>query len=296
MKNEVMEKAKNKKEPFYLLNDKIVKKLFTNGSKASEEFLYLIISTVLKIPKEKLKRDFKLLHPEIGLNDKNINSEADLVFENENYYISLEINYNNYKSLIGKNFSYVCILYLRDIKNKKDYKNLKEIYSINIDGFDYFGRNEFIYESELIENKLLKRNLEIHYIDINLEYLQKLGYNDIINKEEIEKACYIFVCQNEEILDRIYGDSYMSEFKKEAEKLSSELDEMFYYDKEKLDQEIAFNNGLTRGIKEGLKEGKIAGAKEKSLEIAKNMLEQKINIDLIEKSTGLSKEEIENIR
>ena len=288
MKNEVMEKAKNKKEPFYLLNDKIVKKLFTNGSKASEEFLYLIISTVLKIPKEKLKRDFKLLHPEIGLNDKNINSEADLVFENENYYISLEINYNNYKSLIGKNFSYVCILYLRDIKNKKDYKNLKEIYSINIDGFDYFGRNEFIYESELIENKLLlKRNLGIHYIDINLEYLQKLGYNDIVNKEEIEKACYIFVCQNEEILDRIYGDSYMSEFKKEAEKLSSELDEMFYYDKEKLDQEIAFNNGLTRGKKEGLKEGKI--------EIVKKMLSRGDSLDDIKEITGLSKEEIENL-
>ena len=292
MKNEVMEKAKNKKEPFYLLNDKIVKKLFTNGSKASEEFLYLIISTVLKIPKEKLKRDFKLLHPEIGLNDKNINSEADLVFENENYYISLEINYNNYKSLIGKNFSYVCILYLRDIKNKKNYKNLKEIYSINIDGFDYFGRNEFIYESELIENKLLlKRNLGIHYIDINLEYLQKLGYNDIINKKEIEKACYIFVCQNEEILDRIYGDSYMSEFKKEAEKLSSELDEMFYYDKEKLDQEIAFNNGLTRGKKEGIEKG----IKEGKIEIVKKMLSRGDSLDDIKEITGLSKEEIENL-
>ncbi len=79
----------------------------------------------------------------------------------------------------------------------------------------------------------------------------------------------------------------MSKFKKEAEKLSNELDEMFYYDKEKLDQEIAFNNGLTRGKKEGLKEGKI--------EIVKKMLSRGDSLDDIKEITGLSKEEIENI-
>ena len=33
MKNEIIDEKKNKNEPFYLLNDNIVKKLFTNGSK-----------------------------------------------------------------------------------------------------------------------------------------------------------------------------------------------------------------------------------------------------------------------
>ena len=83
----------------------------------------------------------------------------------------------------------------------------------------------------------------------------------------------------------------MSKFKKEAEKLSSELDEMFYYDKEKLDQEIAFNNGLTRGKKEGIEKG----IKEGKIEIVKKMLSRGDSLDDIKEITGLSKEEIENI-
>ncbi len=48
MKNEVIdEKEENKKEKFYMLSDQIVKKLFTNGSKASEDLLYLIISKAI---------------------------------------------------------------------------------------------------------------------------------------------------------------------------------------------------------------------------------------------------------
>ena len=72
----------------------------------------------------------------------------------------------------------------------------------------------------------------------------------------------------------------MREFRKEAEKLSSELDTMLYYDKKKLDQEMVYNNG------------KEDGANEKSLEIAKKMLNENEPIDKIVNFTGLSKEEI----
>ena len=288
MKNEVIDEKKNKKNSYYLLNDNIVKKLFTNGSKASEEFLYEIISTALKVPKENLKRDFRLMHPEIAVNNKMINSEADLVYENDKIYISLEFNYNNYKELLSRNISYVCCLYLKDLQHKENYKDLKEIYSINIDGFDYFKKNQFIYESEMYEkNLLLPRNLNIHYIDINLEYLKKIGYNNIVS--ELEKWCYIFVCDNDQVFDEIYEEgSFMREFRKEAEKLSSELDTMLYYDKKKLDQEMVYNNGKEDGLEEGIEEGE----KKKSLEIAKKMITRGDNLDDIEEITGLSKEEI----
>ena len=296
MKNEVIdEKEENKKEKFYMLSDRIVKKLFTNGSKASEDLLYLIISKAIKVPIENLKRDFKIMHPEIALNDKNINSEADLVYENDKIYISLEINYSDYKSLSKKNFSYVCCLYLRDLLPNSDYKNLKEVYSINIDGFDYFGQNKFIYESEMIEkNLLMPRNLGIHCIDINLEYLEKLGYNNIT--DELEKSLYIFVCNNKNILYELYEEgSFMREFLKEAEKLSHDLDELLYYDKKKLDQEMVYNNGKEDGIEQGIEQGIEEGEKRKSLEIAKNLINQEISIDVISKATGLTKEEIENL-
>ena len=45
----------------------------------------------------------------------------------------------------------------------------------------------------------------------------------------------------------------------------------------------------------GRNEGRIEGKTEEKLEIAKNMLKQNMNIDLISNITGLSIEEIENL-
>ena len=278
--NNAVKQNKNKEERFFMLNDNIVKKLFTNGGKESEDFLYAIISAAIKIPKNKIKRDFKLIHPEIAVNNKMINNEADLVYENDNIYISLEFNYNNHSSLLNRNISYVCCLYLRDLQHKEDYKDIKHIYSINIDGFDYFGKNRFIYESEFIEKTLLiSRNLNVHYIDINLAYLKNKDYNELTN--ELERNCYLFVCNDDNVLDELYEEgSYMRKFRDEAKKLSSELDELLYYDKRKLDQEVVYDNGREDG------------ASEKAIEIAKKMLKENIEISTIVKISGLTEEEI----
>ena len=50
--------------------------------------------------------------------------------------------------------------------------------------------------------------------------------------------------------------------------------------------------GIKEGIKEGIKQGREQGEKNKQLEIAKKMKEEKIPIEKIEKITGLSVEEI----
>ena len=44
------------------------------------------------------------------------------------------------------------------------------------------------------------------------------------------------------------------------------------------------------------KNGKIEGKKENSIEIAKKMLKEKVPVEMIEKFTELSKEEIEKIK
>ena len=46
----------------------------------------------------------------------------------------------------------------------------------------------------------------------------------------------------------------------------------------------------------GLAEGEAKGQKEKQIQIAKNMLDEKMDIKLISKITGLSKEEIEKLK
>ena len=286
MKNDI-EKKNKKVEKFYLLNDKIVKKIFTSDEELGKKVILRILSNILKIPVKKLDDNFEIVYPEIGLNKYNINSEADLVYKNKKAYFSFEFNYNNYQSLVNKNFSYVCLLYVKDIKNKEDYSNVKEVYCINIDGFDYYGYDEFIYESEMRERKIgIPLGIKIKYYNINLAYLKRMGYNDIIKEKDfIKRLMYMFVCNDEEFLDKLYeGDEMMNEFRKKVNDVLENIDVLMYYDRDKLLREGAYDDGKEEGIKEN------------KIEIAKNLINQKINIDIISKATGLPKDEIKTLQ
>ena len=58
----------------------------------------------------------------------------------------------------------------------------------------------------------------------------------------------------------------------------------------------AERKGLERGMKKGIEQGIEQGENNKSIEIAKNMLNKNMNINIISEVTGLSKEEIENLK
>ena len=51
----------------------------------------------------------------------------------------------------------------------------------------------------------------------------------------------------------------------------------------------------SKGVDDGIEEGKIEGAKEEKIQIAKKMLKEKVIIEFIIKVTGLSKEEVEQL-
>ena len=54
--------------------------------------------------------------------------------------------------------------------------------------------------------------------------------------------------------------------------------------------------GLKKGLKDGLDKGLKEGERNKSIEIARNMLNLNIDINVISKSTGLSIEEINKLK
>ena len=53
--------------------------------------------------------------------------------------------------------------------------------------------------------------------------------------------------------------------------------------------------GLEKGIKEGIEQGIEQGENKKSIEIAKALLQNNVDINIIINSTGLSKEKIESL-
>ena len=51
-----------------------------------------------------------------------------------------------------------------------------------------------------------------------------------------------------------------------------------------------------KGVDDGIEEGKVKGAREKQIEIAKKLLKLKVEMEIIIETTGLTKEEIEKLK
>ena len=94
--------------------------------------------------------------------------------------------------------------------------------------------------------------------------------------------------QNEK---EIREDDIMDEAYEELERLSSDLGIIGLYDKEKVEQKI-INTRLLDAERRGKKEG----INERNIEIAKNMLNENIDILTIQRVTGLPKEQIEELK
>ena len=58
----------------------------------------------------------------------------------------------------------------------------------------------------------------------------------------------------------------------------------------------AKKEGIEEGKAEGKEEGKAEGKKEEKLEIAQNMLKDGMNLEIVMKYTGLTKEEVLNLK
>ena len=279
---------------FPLLKDKVAKKLFTER-KVGLEYLRKIISLAIGIPMDMIDKDIKLIHPNIGVNKNIVNSEADVVLENGEFYVNLEINYYNNETSDLKNGLYLCHLLLRQVKKAKEYEALKKVYQINLNSYDALGKEEFIYHSKLYEKKYhIERSDFIEIIDINLEKLRQIDYNTLIKSDDmtLEKTLYLFVCDDIEKLNAIYeGDKLMKKLMKENEDLLKNFDEMLYYDRDKMFLNACYDKGYSKGESIGYSKGK----QERNIEIAKEMLNKGMKLKDIIDITGLTEKEIKEI-
>ena len=135
----------NRKDNLVIINDKYIKKLFSDPS--MEGYVKKVISLVTDIALKELNHGFKMLHPDIGVGRNTVDSEADLIYIYRDAYINMEMNMVYSKTLDIKNYVYTNQLFLRDISSSKDYQNARKVIQINIDNYDRFGKNLFVYQS-----------------------------------------------------------------------------------------------------------------------------------------------------
>lgn len=269
------------KREFVLLTDKFAKILF--NTKIGQEYLTKLISLIIGTPVELLSQNFIPLNAHISVHPDIVNSEADLVYENGDIFVNLEINFRDSLKLNKKNQVYLHQLILRQVLSDKDYTNIKKVYQINLNGYDEFKRNEFIYRSKVIEEKYnIERYDNLEIIDINLYKLYEMDYNLVMKgTDELKKMLYLFVCDNNDLLVRLYdGDKFMEKVLKEANRLKVNIDDLLLYDKEEIKQDV-YEAGVKR---------------RNSIEIAVEMLKRNMNLKDISEITKLALYEVEKLK
>ncbi len=276
------------------MNDTIVKKLYSTN--VGQKCLAKTVCQILGLPFESVS--FKIMPTDIGTNKNIVNSDADILLESNEVIVNVEINTSTSKSIQNKNNAYVCQLVLRQLKNMEAYRNkLKKVYQINLNNYDISRDNRFIVVNRLID---IETRREYHpileIIDVNLAKLQKEDYNKL-KKNEIEYLLYLLVCNDEEELRKIYnGDDLMEKMIDEAKILTDNFDLLLYYDREKLKKQEEYELGEKAGKEIGQKIGQEIGIAKRNKEVALNMLRENASVDFISKVTGLSIEDINELK
>lgn len=273
------------------------------GEVGSEEITKSFLEDILGEEIYKIDLSRNPILRRMNLNDKM--GILDVIAQiNENEYCNIEMQITQRDDIIQRMLYYWARTFTRNIKKGEEYDNLNRTIVIliadfelkELQGLDYFTKWKIIDENG--RKVILTHDLELDIIELPKIYKLNEERNDKLldwlyflenpeskkvekimsNNEEIQKANEkLEEISNDEIMQRI------AEWRESAahDEASARL--------------TATRIGREEGMKEGIKQGMKQGAEEEKKKIAKNMKDEKINIELIEKITGLTKDEIENL-
>lgn len=291
-----------------LKNDLVFKIFFTR--KGNEKYLISFLEAVLNIKISKIE-----IIPEASLgftNTKDKWSRIDIKANIDNKKIvNIEMQLATDIEMARRTVYYGARLIADQLKEGDKYSEIKSVILINILNFNLLETEE--YHTETIT--VAKSNREYELInDVTYHFIELPKYRKAkINKED-KLAGWLAIIDSKDWgriemakeIDQIFEDAIMEiEAILNNKQLRAIIDSRndakreeasaLAYAREKglkLGIEEGTKIGIEKGIEQGFKEGK----KEEKTIIAKEMLKLKVEIDIIIKSTGLSEEDIEELK
>lgn len=224
----------------------------------------------------------KLLNSELTVRNKQEKIKTvDVLVETKNKMkINLELNTSNDLATRVRNMHYLTSFYSQQSKRGERYDVETSFVQINL---NYNAlEDEDIVERYTFKNEVGKpRKVNLSIIDVNMDKLMQVCYD---KPEKLKKYKYLHMLDVKDIneLEKISkGDKVMEKYKDKIEEINSDPEFVFDYE----DDRIRLEN-----TKIYLKE------KEVKQETAKKMLNENLDIDVIQKCTELSIEDIKDIQ
>ena len=221
---------------------------------------------------------------------------------------NIELQIVDKKNIIERILYYWSRLYSRQIKSGEDYKILQKAIVILITDFKIENLEELDYHSrwKIMEDKQGKKIILTQKLEIDIIELPKIIGKE---KEQDNLLDWLYFLENpksERVTEKMKENENLKEAVKKLDNLSEDekmqriadlrqkaiMDEKAIYEK---GLEIGIEKGIQRGMEKGIEKGIMEGSQKEKIEIAKKMLELKIDKETIAEATGLTEQEMEKI-
>ena len=266
------------------VSDAFWKVMFLNSERI--KYSCKLISCIIEVEYEYLLDHLTLISTDFNREDLNSKAEyGDYVADINGQKICIEVNNSwktsNYDNVNDRSYEYANKMFRENVKRKEKY-NFNSVIMINLHNFYYEEIEDWyqVYNLKSNDNTLYTDKITI--VNIYLPKLYEMCYNKNIDElDELERVLLTLYSEDVAKSMEFGGDiKVMEEYVNEAEKISNDEEIKEVYDREK---------EYTIAVRE---EGRL----EKQQEIARNMLKEKIDEQLISKVTNLTLEEINSLK
>ena len=277
------------------LNDYFIRYFF--GLKGDEDLLLSFINAIMIDSNFATFVSVDILNP-FNLTEKAGNKESivDLKAVTEDgIIVIIEIQTYSTKNFFERTLYYWSKNYSNVLKKGEEYPELKPVISINlIDNILFDITDNRMHTCYLLKeknsNKILTDHIQMHYVEI-----PKFDENADIKKELKNWILFLKSNKEEDMSQLLKEDTIFEKAMKKYNYFTDNKDLLNEYDRR--EAFLVYQSSLMRDFKEeGIKEGKLEGRKDEKYSIAKTLKQMNMDDASISKATGLSIEEIRNLR
>ena len=277
------------------LNDYFIRYFF--GLKGDEDLLLSFINAIMIDSNFATFVSVDILNP-FNLSEKAGNKESivDLKAVTEDgIIVIIEIQTYSTKNFFERTLYYWSKNYSNVLKKGEEYPELKPVISINlIDNILFDITDNRMHTCYLLKeknsDKILTDHIQMHYVEI-----PKFDENADIKKELKNWILFLKSNKEEDMSQLLKEDTIFEKAMKKYNYFTDNKDLLNEYDRR--EAFLVYQSSLMRDFKEeGIKEGKLEGRKDEKYSIAKTLKQMNMDDASISKATGLSIEEIRNLR
>ena len=170
-----------------------------------------------------------------------------------------------------------------------------DIFSIFL--FNIKGLEEVEYHStwKIIETNSAKKLILTDKFELDIIELSKIKGRENEKDQLLDWLIFLENPESERVTRKMEENENLKEAVEKLDRISK--DEKMQRIIELREKAIRDEHAIyAKGVDDGIEEGKAKGAREKQIEIAKSMLKENMDIEMIIKITGLTKQEIEKLQ